>query len=158
MGLVPFWARDAKVAYSTINMKAEAIATAACALRLLFVDDDPRIRISLIDILRLRGFAVIAVDTVPEALELITSQKFDILLSDLNVGEPGDLVGNALECGVEVRVPGQNESERVGLNSSHGTHHSEAVVILTAPSRRGAERLWAFTDDRHSARHAAGDQ
>ena len=36
------------------------------------------------------GFLLTAVSSVPEALELISAQKFDVLLSDLNIGEPGD--------------------------------------------------------------------
>lgn len=58
--------------------------------RLLFVDDEPAIRTTLPAILRQHGFEVSAAATVAEALFLITSEKFDILLSDLNIGNPGD--------------------------------------------------------------------
>lgn len=58
--------------------------------RLLFVDDEPNIRVTLAAILKQRGFDVTAVGTVPEALNLIASRAFDVLLSDLNIGEPGD--------------------------------------------------------------------
>jgi DNA-binding response OmpR family regulator len=58
--------------------------------RLLFVDDETSIRVTLTAILQQEGFDVTACATVPEAIEAINKQKFDILISDLNVGEPGD--------------------------------------------------------------------
>lgn len=58
--------------------------------RLLFVDDEPSIRLTLPAILKQRGFNVVTAASVPEALDLINSSKFDALLSDLNIGEPGD--------------------------------------------------------------------
>ena len=58
--------------------------------RFLFVDDEPNIRVTLPMILKQEGFDVTTAATVPEALEYITKQKFDVLLSDLNIGQPGD--------------------------------------------------------------------
>lgn len=58
--------------------------------KLLFVDDEPGIRVTLSAILEQQGFQVTAAATVPEALSLITAQKYDILIADLNIGEPGD--------------------------------------------------------------------
>lgn len=58
--------------------------------RLLFVDDEQTIRITLPMILRKEGFDVSVAESVPEALDLINRQKFDVLLSDLNIGQPGD--------------------------------------------------------------------
>src|SRR6185437_1901780 len=58
--------------------------------RLLFVDDEATIRITLSAILSKHGFKVTVAATVAEALQKITSQQFDILLSDLNIGNPGD--------------------------------------------------------------------
>jgi YesN/AraC family two-component response regulator len=58
--------------------------------RLLFVDDEPTIRITLPAILRSEGFDVTVAASAREALDLINRQRFDILLSDLNIGEPGD--------------------------------------------------------------------
>jgi YesN/AraC family two-component response regulator len=59
-------------------------------IRLLFVDDEPAIRTSLPAILRMHGMEVTAVSTVQEALETMQHEKFDVLLSDLNIGQPGD--------------------------------------------------------------------
>jgi DNA-binding response OmpR family regulator len=58
--------------------------------RLLFVDDEPNIRTLLSAILKNNGFAVTVASTVAEALNLIATQTFDVLISDLNIGEPGD--------------------------------------------------------------------
>ncbi len=41
-------------------------------------------------ILTLHGFQVTVAATVPEALKEIAENQFDLLLSDLNIGEPGD--------------------------------------------------------------------
>jgi ActR/RegA family two-component response regulator len=60
------------------------------AKRVLFVDDEAGIRLTFPEILRLRGFEVRTAATVSEALCEITTQNFDILISDLNIGEPGD--------------------------------------------------------------------
>src|ERR1700722_17591650 len=59
-------------------------------IKLLFVDDDEALRRALGAVLTHHGFDLTAVSSVPEALELISSRKFDVLLSDLNIGEPGD--------------------------------------------------------------------
>src|SRR5690348_6495175 len=58
--------------------------------RLLFVDDEPAIRITLKTILSNHGFEVTTAATVAEGLQLITTQQFDVLISDLNIGNPGD--------------------------------------------------------------------
>jgi len=54
------------------------------------VDDDPAVLRSLESVLLYSGFEVSAVASVSEALELISKQRFDVLLTDLNVGQPGD--------------------------------------------------------------------
>ena len=58
--------------------------------RLLLVDDEETIRVTLAAILTKHGFEVTTAATVGEALQKITSQKFDVLLSDLNIGNAGD--------------------------------------------------------------------
>jgi ActR/RegA family two-component response regulator len=59
--------------------------------KLLFVDDEPNIRITLPLILAQRGFEVKTAASVPEALDLINKERFDLLISDLNIGQPGDV-------------------------------------------------------------------
>ena len=58
--------------------------------RVLFVDDEPTIRLTLPKILEMHEFQVMTAGSVAEALKLIQSEKFDVLLSDLNIGEQSD--------------------------------------------------------------------
>ena len=58
--------------------------------RILFVDDEPSIRLTLPPVLEENGFEVRVAGTVPDALIEINSYQFDVLLSDLNIGEEGD--------------------------------------------------------------------
>jgi YesN/AraC family two-component response regulator len=58
--------------------------------RILFVDDEAGIRETLKPILERHGFEVTTASTVPEALETLNHAAFDVLLSDLNIGQPGD--------------------------------------------------------------------
>lgn len=60
------------------------------AKRLLFVDDEPSIRLTLPPILEQYGFQVRRVASVSEALAVIKKERFDVLVSDLNIGEEGD--------------------------------------------------------------------
>jgi len=57
---------------------------------ILFVDDEPSIRLTLPTILEQSGFEIRVADSVQSALTEISSHKFDVLLSDLNIGEPRD--------------------------------------------------------------------
>src|SRR5437588_13096239 len=57
---------------------------------ILFVDDEDSIRLTLPPLLQSYGFEVTSAATVAEALGLITDYKFDVLISDLNIGHPGD--------------------------------------------------------------------
>ena len=57
---------------------------------MLFVDDEPSIRLTLPPILEESGFQIRVADSVQSALKEISSHKFDVLLSDLNIGEPRD--------------------------------------------------------------------
>jgi ActR/RegA family two-component response regulator len=58
--------------------------------RLLFVDDEDSIRLTLPLVLKQRGFDVNVAASVAEAISKMQTQKFDVLLSDLNIGEAGD--------------------------------------------------------------------
>ena len=60
------------------------------ASRILFVDDEPGIRLTLPTILRQHGYAVTAVASVAEAIQKLSNEPFEVLVADLNVGEPGD--------------------------------------------------------------------
>jgi len=58
--------------------------------RILLVDDEPNILLTLAAILGQHGYAVTTAATVTEALRHIHMQEFDALIADLNIGEPGD--------------------------------------------------------------------
>src|SRR5271156_3415818 len=59
-------------------------------LRLLLVDDDDAVRLTLGAVLKYHGFLVTPASSVPAALELVSKEQFDVLLADLNIGQPGD--------------------------------------------------------------------
>lgn len=60
------------------------------ATRILLVDDEPSLTETLSHVLAVNGYEVITANTVHEAVNLITSQKFDVLISDLNMGHIAD--------------------------------------------------------------------
>ena len=57
---------------------------------IFFVDDEEGIRLTLPSILTDHGFAVTAVGSVSDALAQVNRKKYDVLVSDLNIHEPGD--------------------------------------------------------------------
>jgi ActR/RegA family two-component response regulator len=60
------------------------------ASTVLVVEDEETMRAMLRRVLENEGFTVTAVGTVPEALALISQSRFDVLISDLNIGHPAD--------------------------------------------------------------------
>ena len=58
--------------------------------RILFVDDEASIRLTLPRILVKYGFEVTSVASVDEAVKEIKAHKFDALLSDLNLPQPNE--------------------------------------------------------------------
>lgn len=58
--------------------------------RLLLVDDDASVRSSLRQVLEHHHFETVTASTVKQALTLIASQTFDVLVSDLHMPNAGD--------------------------------------------------------------------
>jgi|tagenome__1003787_1003787.scaffolds.fasta_scaffold20955162_3 ActR/RegA family two-component response regulator len=58
--------------------------------RLLLVDDDPGVLFTLEAVLRNHDYNVTSASNVSEAIHAIAHREFDILVTDLNIGEPGD--------------------------------------------------------------------
>jgi DNA-binding NtrC family response regulator len=58
--------------------------------RLLFVDDEPSIRLTLPPVLEDHGFVVTTAESVSDAIARMDYGRFDVLLSDLNIGQEGD--------------------------------------------------------------------
>ena len=80
-----------------MKKKARASSEAAPATqgtgerrRLLFVDDEDNIRLTLPLLLEQHGFEVTTVPSVDDALVQISAVSFDVLLTDLNVHSEGD--------------------------------------------------------------------
>jgi DNA-binding response OmpR family regulator len=69
---------------------ATAAREAAERLRLLFVDDEDNIRLTLPLLLEQHGFDVTTVAGVADALVQISAVSFDVLLTDLNIEREGD--------------------------------------------------------------------
>jgi DNA-binding response OmpR family regulator len=58
--------------------------------RVLLVDDDEAVRDMMSMTLRGKGFEVVPVASVTEALKLITAESFDVLITDLHMPNPSD--------------------------------------------------------------------
>jgi DNA-binding NtrC family response regulator len=58
--------------------------------RVLVVDDDPNLRLTLLPILNSSGFDARMVSTIPDALHKIEANRWEILICDLNITEPED--------------------------------------------------------------------
>jgi len=58
--------------------------------KILFVDDEPTLRITLPTILKQHGYVVSTAGTVREALTQIHAAEFNVLITDLHIGQPGD--------------------------------------------------------------------
>jgi len=58
--------------------------------RVLLVDDDATVLEMMTHLLSSKGFEVVAATSVTEALGLIATQKFDVLITDLHMPNPGD--------------------------------------------------------------------
>jgi DNA-binding NtrC family response regulator len=75
---------------AALHEHVQQIRGADYSKNLLFVDDEASIRLTLPPILQQHGFEVRAAGNVPDALNMIEKHRFDVLVSDLNIGEPGD--------------------------------------------------------------------
>jgi CheY-like chemotaxis protein len=59
-------------------------------VKVLLVDDDEVVRLTLAKVLKTEGFDVTVAASVPEALRSILSETYDVLLSDLHMPGAGD--------------------------------------------------------------------
>src|SRR5713226_6307210 len=60
------------------------------AHKVLLVDDDDAVLAMMAATLTQKGFDVVAVSSVTEALRRITTERFDVLITDLHMPNPGD--------------------------------------------------------------------
>jgi DNA-binding response OmpR family regulator len=64
--------------------------TTSASHRVLLVDDDDAVRTMMSLTLEHKGFEVVPAANVPEALKLITTESFDVLITDLHMPNPSD--------------------------------------------------------------------
>lgn len=69
----------------------EAIAPLVAGRRLLLVEDDASVAVVALELLESLGLEVRAVETAPQALELLQVERFDVMLSDVVM--PGGMTG-----------------------------------------------------------------
>jgi len=100
------------------------LAVAVAVQTILLVDDDPGVRYALTEVLRDRGYRVIAVDSGPRALAAL--EGVDVVVTDLSM--PG-MDGLELVSQISARVP----ALPVILLTAHG---SDSLVRIA--SSRGA--------------------
>jgi two-component system NtrC family sensor kinase len=81
-----------------------AVSMRARARRILVVDDEAGIRETLVDILASADHDVLAVASGREALERLTREHYDVILTDVRMP---DLDGRALYQAIEERWPGR---------------------------------------------------
>jgi DNA-binding response OmpR family regulator len=58
--------------------------------RVLLVDDDDSVRAMMSETLEHKGFEVVAAANVTDALTRIATERFDVLITDLHMPDPGD--------------------------------------------------------------------
>jgi two-component system, NtrC family, response regulator HydG len=106
--------------------------------RLLFVDDEPAIRVTLSAILRRYGFTVTVAATVAEAIDQIKEQEFDLLLCDLNIDREDD--------GLEV------------IRAMRKAHPRCVTIVLTGyPNEESAEEAVRLGIDDYIAKPTNAD-
>lgn len=104
-------------------------ATAKIAERILVVDDEPNICRLLQRYLGRLGFEVETAGSVPEAIEVLGTNRFNLVLTDLRLPGP-----SGLELLQEVRV--RSPRTRMILMSAHADVYAAAAAI-----ERGVDQL-----------------
>ena len=117
--------------------------------RILLVDDDEVIRSTLGELLQQQEFQVTGASNVPEALKLISSNVYDVLLSDLHMPGAGDglTVVSAMH---DLTVAGLYADRLVLLAAGEVVASGPAREVLTAETLRvhyGADVTVSVADD-----------
>ena len=130
--------------------------------RILFVDDEAGIRLTLPRILVKYGFDVTSVASVDEAVKEIKAHKFDALLSDLNLPLPnqGFVVIHAMRrhqphCVnfILTGFPGDTSAEKA--IEQQVAHYFTKPVDIEELVRTIADKLGSKSQVRHSGKNAA---
>ena len=100
----------------------EAARPMAAGRRLLLVEDDVSVAVVALELLESLGLEVRAVETAPQALDLLKREKFDMMLSDVVM--PGGMTGIEL-----ARMCGRDYPDmRVVLTSGYAGEDVDAAL------------------------------
>jgi DNA-binding response OmpR family regulator len=92
---------------------------------LLIVEDSEPIRFGLTEYFRTRGYNVDAAGELEEALALLTSRGYDLVITDLRLSEVGQVEGLDVIAEIRERYP----DTRVILLTAYGSPAVEAAAI-----------------------------
>ncbi|HEX2171649.1 MAG TPA: response regulator [Dehalococcoidia bacterium] len=107
-------------------------------LRILAVDDEPVIRRMISSLLGLEGHQVVTAGSGEEALQILAAEPFDIVLSDVAMGE--GMTGWDLLEEVRLRWPGLRFALATGWGASIDANEARArgvEAVITKPYRLG---------------------
>jgi PAS domain S-box-containing protein len=118
----------------------EAARPMAAGRRLLLVEDDVSVAVVALELLESLGLEVRAVETAPQALDLLKREKFDMMLSDVVM--PGGMTGIEL-----ARICGRDYPDmRVVLTSGYAGEDVDAAL---------ADAPWPFLRKPYSGEQLA---
>src|ERR1700723_123286 len=83
-------ASETKLPILTIEVRDVALAEGQANHKVLLVDDDDAVREMMKESLECKGFEVVAVSGVADALKSIATESFEVLITDLHMPNPGD--------------------------------------------------------------------
>ena len=102
--------------------RPQAASPMAAGRRLLLVEDDASVTVVALELLEGLGLDVRAVDTAPQALDLLKRERFDIMLSDVVM--PGGMTGIELARRCERDYPAM----RIVLTSGYAGEDVDAAL------------------------------
>lgn len=105
-----------------IDARPQAAQPTVAGRRLLLVEDDASVTVVALELLERLGLDVRAVETAPEALDLLKRERFDIMLSDVVM--PGGMTGIELARRCERDYPAM----RLVLTSGYAGEDVDAAL------------------------------
>src|ERR1035438_124705 len=103
------------------------VPTTHVAHRVLLVDNDEAVRAMMTQALELKGFEVVAAANLTQALRLIVTQSFDVLITDLHVPNPTDGL-----AAVTAMRQSQPDAVTMLVSGFPDVHSAMAAVFLEA--------------------------
>ena len=122
----------------------------AASARILLVDDDPINQMVALGLLRRRGWEATAAANGKEALQVLTQQRFDLILMDLQMPELDGFQTASIIREKEAGSPPAASARETTLNMRETSHSQHIPIIaLTTASQPGVREkcLAAGMDD-----------